>query len=164
MNRNQKSELVSYVKSSISGSPFIAVIHYRGMTDKQLFDFRVSLKSKSCNIKIAKNTLLKVAFKDTDVNAISTYLNGPTAIIYSQDPIAACKIIADTAKQVESLKILTGFFNKSLINESAIKDLAKLGSIDEVRASFIGLLQSQQSQFLHILSAPENGLATLKTQ
>ena len=48
--------------------------------------------------------------------------------------------------------------------ESTIRDLAKLGSMDEVRASFIGLLQNKQSQFLNILGAPEKGLATLKNQ
>ena len=48
--------------------------------------------------------------------------------------------------------------------ESTIKDLAKLGSMNEVRASFVGILKSQQSQFLNILGAPEKGLATLKNQ
>ncbi len=164
MNRNQKSDLVSYIQSNISGSQFIAIIQYRGMSDKQLFNLRVALKSKNCNIKIAKNTLIKVAFKGTNLEKLDNHLNGPTAIVYAQDPVALSKVIVDTSKQVESLKIITGFFNNNLMSESTIKDLAKLGSMDDVRASFVGILKSQQSQFLNILGAPEKGLATLKNQ
>ena len=164
MNKNQKSDLVSYIQNNISGSQFIAIIQYRGMSDRQLFDLRVSLKSKNCNIKIAKNTLVKVAFKGTDLEKLNNHLNGPTAIVYSQDPVALSKVIVDTSKQVESLKIITGFFKSNLMPESTIKDLAKLGSMNEVRASFVGILKSQQSQFLNILGAPEKGLATLKNQ
>lgn len=164
MNRNQKSDLVSYIQSNISGSQFIAIIQYRGMSDKQLFNLRVALKSKNCNIKIAKNTLIKVAFKGTNLEKLDNHLNGPTAIVYAQDPVALSKVIVDTSKQVESLKIITGFFNNNLMSESTIIDLAKLGSMNDVRASFVGILKSQQSQFLNILGAPEKGLATLKNQ
>ena len=164
MNRNQKSDLVSYIQRNISGSQFIAIIQYRGMSDKQLFNLRVALKSKNCNIKIAKNTLIKVAFKGTNLEKLDNHLNGPTAIVYAQDPVALSKVIVDTSKQVESLKIITGFFNNNLMSESTIIDLAKLGSMNDVRASFVGILKSQQSQFLNILGAPEKGLATLKNQ
>ena len=56
MNRNQKSDLVSYIQSNINHSGFITIIQYRGMSDKQLFDLRVALISKKCNIKIVKYT------------------------------------------------------------------------------------------------------------
>jgi large subunit ribosomal protein L10 len=164
MNRNQKSNLVSSLKSTLIGSAFVAVIHYRGMTDKQLYDLRVSLKSKGCNIKISKNTLVKVAIKGTELEALTEYLVGPVAVLYSQDPVALAKVISDTAKKVGVVKILTGFFNKTLMSEIAIKEMAKLGSLDEVRSSFIGLLKATQSKFVRVLNAPKDGLATLKTQ
>jgi len=164
MNRNQKSNLVSSLKSTLIGSAFVAVIHYRGMTDKQLYDLRVSLKSKGCNIKISKNTLVKVAIKGTELEALTEYLVGPVAVLYSQDPVALAKVISDTAKKVEVVKILTGFFNKTLMSEITIKEMAKLGSLDEVRSSFIGLLKATQSKFVRVLNAPKDGLATLKTQ
>ena len=164
MNRNQKSNLVSSLKSTLIGSAFVAVIHYRGMTDKQLYDLRVSLKSKGCNMKISKNTLVKVAIKGTELEALTEYLVGPVAVLYSQDPVALAKVISDTAKKVEVVKILTGFFNKTLMSEIAIKEMAKLGSLDEVRSSFIGLLKATQSKFVRVLNAPKDGLATLKTQ
>ncbi len=160
MNRNQKSELVSSLKDKLTSSVFVAVVHYRGMTDKQLYDMRVALKAKDCDMKIAKNTLVKVALTGTDLEVIIPHLNGPTAILYSQDLIALSKVISDFAKEVEVLKIKTGYLNKALITESAINDLAKLGSLEEVRASFIAKLQGVQSNFVRILNAPNEGLAT----
>ncbi len=162
MNRNQKSDLVSTLKDKLTNSAFVAIIHYRGMTDKQLYDMRTALKAKDCNIKIAKNTLIKVAIKGTDLETLSPHLTGPTAVLYSQDVVALSKILSDVSKKVDILKIKVGYFNKALISEDAIKEMAKLGSLNDVRASFIGLLKGAQSNFVRILSAPEKGLATLK--
>ena len=162
MNKNQKSALVSSLKDKLTNRAFVSVVHYRGMTDKQLYDMRIALKAKGGSMKIAKNTLIKVAIKGTDLEILTPHLTGPTAILYSQDIVALSKTISDTAKQAEVLKIKIGYFNKSLITESAINDMAKLGSLEEVRSSFIGVLKGAQSQFVRILSAPEKGLATLK--
>lgn len=162
MDKNQKSALVSSLKDKLTSSAFVSVVHYRGMDDKQLYDLRVALKSKGCNMKIAKNTLVKVAIKGTDLEILTPHLSGPTAILYSQDPVALAKAVSDMVKQVEVLKIKIGYFNKALVAESAIKEMAKLGSLGEVRSSFLGILKGAQSKFVRILNAPEQGLASLK--
>ncbi|MBM5782039.1 MAG: 50S ribosomal protein L10 [Pelagibacterales bacterium] len=160
MNRDQKAELISSLKESLTASPFVAIIHYRGMTDKQLYDMRVALKAKKCSMKIAKNTLVKVAIKGTGLESISSHLSGPTAVLYSQDVIALSKVISDFSKEVEVLKIKIGYLNNELISETKIRDLAKLGSLEEVRASFLGKLKGAQSNFVRILKAPESGMAS----
>lgn len=160
MNKNQKSELVASLKDKLSKSSFVVIVHYRGMTDKQLYDMRVALKAKNCGIKISKNTLAKLAIKGTELEAIESHLSGPTAILYSNDPVALSKAVSDVAKQAEVLKIKVGFLDKALVNESAIKSLASLGSFDEVRASFIGKLKAVQSNFARIINAPNEGLAS----
>jgi large subunit ribosomal protein L10 len=160
MNRNQKADLISALKDKLTNSTFVAVVHYRGMSDKQLYDMRVALKDKACNMKIAKNTLVKVAIKGTELEALSSHLSGPTAILYSQDMVALSKVISDFSKEVDLLKIKIGYLNKELISENTIRDLAKLGSLEEVRASFIGKLKGVQSNFVRILQAPEAGMAS----
>ena len=164
MDRSQKEHLVKSLKENLTASAFVAVVYYRGMTDKELYDMRVQLKSKECNMKIAKNTLVKIAVKDTDLEKITPHLSGPTAILYSQDPVALSKIIHDFSKQVKALEIVTAHFNNELVDETAIKNMAKLGSLDDVRASFIGVLKGAQSNFVRILNAPEQGLAELKKE
>lgn len=161
MDKSQKSELVTLLKDKLTNSDFIAVVHYRGMSDKQLYDMRVALKSKGCGMKIAKNTLVKVAIKDTDLEILTPHLTGPTAILYSKDPVALAKSLSDVAKQVQILKIKVGYLNKALIAENAINNLAQLGSLEEVRASFLGKLKGVQSNFVRVLNAPQSGMASL---
>jgi large subunit ribosomal protein L10 len=163
MNRDQKADLVTSLKNNLTTNAFIAIVHYRGMSDKQLYDMRVALKAKNCGMKIAKNTLVRVAVKGTELEVLTPHLKGPTAVLYSQDIVALSKAISDIAKKADILKIVTGYFNKELITEAKIKDLAKLGSLEEVRASFLGVLKGAQSNFVRLLTAPEKGLATLKT-
>ena len=98
MNKEQKTSLISSLKDRLSSSAFVALVHYRGMSDKQLYDLRVSLKSKSCGMKIAKNTLIKIAIKGTDLEVLSSHLVGPTAVLYSQDPVALAKVMCDISK------------------------------------------------------------------
>jgi large subunit ribosomal protein L10 len=163
MNKNQKSEIISLLKKSLSENSFISIVHYRGMNCKQIHDMRVALKKNQCDIKIVKNTLVKLALKNTDLEILTPYFNGPTAIAHSQDIISLSKVLSDISKKDNFLKIVIGYFNKSLISESKIEDIAKLGSLDELRSSFIGVLKYTQSNFTRILSAPSEGLATLKS-
>jgi len=164
MDRSQKEHLVTSLKEKLTASAFVAVVYYRGMTDKELYEMRVQLKNKDCSMRIAKNTLVRIAVKDTDLEKITPHLNGPTAILYSEDPVALSKIINDFSKQVKALEIVTAHFNNELVDEDAIKTMAKLGSLDDVRASFIGVLKGVQSNFVRILTAPEQGLAELKKE
>jgi len=82
MNRKQKTTLVSEIKDNLVASSFVAVVHYRGMNDKQLYQMRLALRNKECSMKIAKNTLLRVALKGTELENLSPYFKGPTAVLY----------------------------------------------------------------------------------
>lgn len=160
INKSQKSEMISSLKDNLTKATFVVVIHYRGMSGKQLYDMRVNLKSKDCGMKISKNTLANIALKGTEFEAVAPYLKGPTAVLYSQDPVALSKVVADFAKETEFLKIQVGFLDKAIIKESDIINLAKLGSLTEVRASFLGRLNGIQSNFVRVLNAPQEGLAS----
>ncbi len=161
MNRIEKADLVASMRESLTQSQFVVLLHYRGLTDKQLFDFRLSLKSKGVNLKIIKNTLAKVAIKDTDLDALSPYLSGPTAICYTNDVVSLAKIAIESAKENDALKIQVGYLNKAILSKDAIDSLSKLGSLEEVRSSFLGVLQGAQSQFVRVLNAPASAVITV---
>ncbi len=160
MNRDQKCDAVSSLKEGLLNNSFIVIVHYCGMSDKQIYDMRVALKAKNCSMKVIKNTLAKIAVKGTEFEALESYLVGPTAILYSTDPVALAKILSDTAKRVSSLKIQIGYLNQLLIKESVVSDLAKLGSLEDVRANFIGKINAVASNFLRIVKAPSEGNAS----
>ncbi len=161
ISKSQKSGMVSSLKDNLASASFVIVVHYRGMSGRQLYDMRVNLKAKSCGMKIAKNTLTAIAIKGTEFESIASYLKGPTAILYSQDPVALSKIVTDFAKETEFLKVRVGYLDKALVQEAEISSMAKLGSLTDVRASFLGKLNAIQSNFVRVLNAPQEGLASL---
>ncbi len=150
MNRIEKQKQVTDIKDYLSNNTFIALAYYRGMNDSKLYNFRVLLKKNGCNIKVLKNTLINVAIKDTKYSELSPYLKGPVAFMYSNDPVALSKVINDTSKEVEQLKPLVGFFNDKIVTAEEIVKLAKLGSINDVRASFVYTLRATHSSILSI--------------
>jgi large subunit ribosomal protein L10 len=85
MNKSQKSDTILLLKKSLTENSSILIVHYRGMNCKQIHDMRVILKKNHCDIKIVKNTLAKIAVKNTNLEALVPYFNGPTAIAHSQD-------------------------------------------------------------------------------
>ncbi len=138
--RTQKAESVAAIKNILADSTMFLVVHYRGMTDNEIYQMRTILKSNGCNIKVAKNTLVKIAMKDSGANDMINYMSGPTAIVYSKDPVAVSKVISDISKTVESLKVVAGYFGGKVLNQTSIADLAKLGSISQVRSQFLTTL------------------------
>lgn len=161
VSKDKKVEVVSSLKDSLGKSNFVVVVHYRGMDGKQLYDMRLELKSKGCEMKVAKNTLASIAIKGTEFEPLNEYLTGPTAILCSEDPVALAKVVTDITKEIECLKIQAGFLDNAVIKDDKIKDLAKLGSLEEVRASFLGKLGGVQSNFVRVLQAPQSGLVAL---
>jgi large subunit ribosomal protein L10 len=161
MNRTQKADLVASMKESLTKSNFVLLLHYRGLSDKALYDLRLNLKSKGVSLKIMKNTLAKVAIKGSDLEVLTSHLVGPTAICYANDPVTLAKIATAAAKENEALKIQVGYLNKSILSKDAIDSLSKLGSLEEVRSSFLSVLQGSQSKFVRVLNAPASGMAAV---
>lgn len=160
-NKQKKSKVASFLREELLNSEFIAIVHYRGMNDKQLFDLRVALKSKNCSMKIAKNTLVKLAVADTELAPLASHLKGPNALLFSKDSIALAKILVKVANENKKLHINVGCLSKSIIDKKVIESLAKLGTIEEVRSSFVGMLLSVPTNFVRTISASQQNLVSL---
>ena len=84
---------------------------------------------------------------------------GPTAIAWSSDPVAAAKVIANFVKENEKLVMLGGAFGTQMLNEAGIKQLAMLPSLDELRAKIIALINTPATNVAGVLQAPAGQLA-----
>ena len=139
MDRAEKRELVSTLNEAWKDTGVIVVAHYAGMTVAQMTEFRKRIKEAGGSVKVAKNRLAKLALKDTDAAGIADLLKGQTCVAYSEDPIAAARISVKYAKENDKLVILGGAMGKTVLDANAVKALADLPSLDELRAKLIGL-------------------------
>src|SRR6056297_1661880 len=107
------------------------------MTVAHMSEFRRRSKEAGASVKVAKNRLAKIALKDSDAAGISDLFKGPTCISYSEDPIAAAKVAVGYAKENDKLVILGGVMGSTILDPNAVKALAELPSLDELRAKLI---------------------------
>ena len=159
MDRAEKRELVSTLNEAWKDTGVIVVAHYAGMTVAQMTEFRKRVKEAGGSVKVAKNRLAKLALKDTDSEGIADLLKGQTCLAYSEDPIIAAKISVKYAKENEKLVILGGAMGKTKLDANAVKALADLPSLDELRAKIIGLMQAPATKIARILKEPGAKLA-----
>lgn len=159
MDRAKKRELVSTLNEAWKDTGVIVVAHYAGMTVAQMTEFRKRVKEAGGSVKVAKNRLAKLALKDTDSVGITDLLKGQTCVAYSDDPVAAARVSVKYAKENDKLIILGGSMGNKVLSSDAVKALADLPSLDELRAKIVGLVQAPATKIARILKEPGGQLA-----
>jgi large subunit ribosomal protein L10 len=154
VDRAAKKELVATLNGIFRETNVVVVAHYSGLNVAQMQTLRKQMKHAGASVKVAKNRLAKLALEGTDAAAIVPLLKGPTVIAYSGDPIAAPKVAADFAKANEKFVILGGAMGKTALDPNAVKALAALPSLDELRAKIIGLIMAPATKIAQLVNAP----------
>lgn len=123
----EKQKIVSEIKDNFSNAKSLVLFNYRGLTDKEIKDLRIKLKENDSYYKVYKNTLLRIAFKDLDLD-FGDNLTGPTAIAFSTDDVAAVKVLADASKKNKELVLKAGLVEGNIADEAKLQEFAKIPS------------------------------------
>jgi len=159
LDRAAKSELVTALGRVFKATKVVVVAHYSGLTVAQMQTLRKQMRQAGASVKVAKNRLAKIALEGSDVASIAPLLKGPALIAFSGDPVAAPKVAVDFAKTHERFVILGGAMGKTTLDPKAVKALAALPSLDELRAKLVGLIQAPATKIAQVVNAPAAKLA-----
>jgi|SRR5665213_1381997 large subunit ribosomal protein L10 len=159
MDRTQKAEAVQGLNGLFAEAGSVIVAHYSGMTVAELGELRAQMRKGGASFKVAKNRLAKRALEGTPAAGIADLFTGPTGIAYSDDPVAASRVLVAYAKGNDKLVILGGMAVGTLLDANGIKALAELPSLDQLRGKIIGLVQAPATKIAGILQAPAGQLA-----
>jgi large subunit ribosomal protein L10 len=159
MDKTQKAEAVKGLHGLFTEAGAVVVAHYSGMTVAQMGELRSRLRKAGASFKVAKNRLAMRALEGTQAAGISDLFKGPTGIAYSEDPIAAPKVLVAYAKENDKLKILGGVAVGAVLNPQGLKALAELPSLDQLRGKILGLLQAPATRIAGVLQAPAGSIA-----
>ena len=154
MARRENEKWIASLKQVLDESTLIVVTHYHGLTVAQMTDLRSQMRASGARFKVTKNRLTRLALDGTKVQDLSTLFNGPTAIAYSSDPVAAAKVAVKFAKENQNLVVLGGSFNGQILDVDAVATLAKLPSLDELRGKVLALINTPATRIAGILQAP----------
>lgn len=159
MDRAQKQELVTQLHDVFDSAGVVVVTHYSGLDVADMTKLRRELRENGASFKVTKNRLTKLALDGTNKTPLSDLFTGPTAIGYSDDPVAAPKAIARFAKDNENLIILGGMMGDLVLDVDGVKELASLPSLDELRGKLVCLLNTPATRIAGVLQAPAGQLA-----
>ena len=159
MDRVQKAEAVKSLNGLFANAGAVIVAHYAGMTVSQMGDLRVRLRKAGASFKVAKNRLAVRALEGTPAAGIAELFKGPTGIAFSDDPVAAPKVLVAYARENAKFKIIGGFAVGSVLNPDVVTSFAELPSLDQLRGRLIGLLQAPATKIACVLQAPAGNVA-----
>ena len=161
MNRSEKKEFVQKLKDEIDSSSSVIVAHYSGLTVEESEQLRSEMRSNGAKFKVTKNRLTKLALEQTQFKDIADLFTGPTAIAFSDDPVAPAKVAVSFEKKLEKFKIIGGGYDGEKIDLEKINFLATLPSIDELRGKIIGLISAPAQKIALIVKEPASQMARL---
>ena len=159
MERAEKKELVASLHEVFTKTSVVVVAHNKGLTVNQVNDLRGRMAKAGATIRVAKNRLAMLALDGTDAKGITGLFKGPTMIAYADDPVAAPKVASEFAKAHEKFVVLGGALGKTVLDANAVKALAELPSLDQLRAKIVGIIQTPGTRIAGVLAAPGGQIA-----
>jgi len=159
VDRTEKREFVASLGLVFAETSMIVVTQNKGLTVAEVSDLRRKMRASGSTYKVAKNRLAVLALDGTRFDGIKPMLKGPTALAWSQDPVAVAKAAVDYAKTNEKFVVIGGALGTQMLNADGIKALADLPSLDALRARLVGMIQTPGTRIAGVLAAPAGQLA-----
>lgn len=159
MDRSQKADSVAQLSDIFAQSGVVVITRNLGLSVAQSTELRSKMREAGASYKVAKNRLAKLALKDTDYAGLDEYLTGPTALGYSEDPVAAAKAVVEFAKTTDKIEIVGGSMGATKLDEAGVKALASMPSLDELRGKIVGLVNAPATKVVQLVNAPASKLA-----
>jgi large subunit ribosomal protein L10 len=157
--RAEKLEIVESLRGVFAGAGVVVVTHFQGLNVADVTELRRGMRDAGATFRVTKNRLAKIALAETSFDPLADLFTGPTAIAYSEDPVAAPKAVVDFAKKNDKLVVMGGGLDGNLLTAAEVKALASLPSLDELRAKIIGMINTPAQRIASILQAPGGQIA-----
>ena len=161
MDRAQKENLVDELGQIFESSGVVVVAHYAGLTVAEMQDLRARARDVDASVRVAKNKLAKIALEGKPCASIAEYLDGMTVLAYSEDPVAAAKVIDAYAKKNEKLVILGGAMGDTALDVDGVKAVAQMPSREELIASIVGCIAAPAANIAGAIGAPASNIASI---
>ncbi len=147
----QKKKTVDEIVDKLKNSESVIIFQYQGMSVADLSDLRRKLKEVQAEVKVYKNTLLKRAADELNIN-LDDFLAGPNAILFGKTLLEPIKIISEFAKSNDKLDIRVGVISGDVADISVIKEYASIPS----REGLLTMLAGGMMQYVKDLAISLN--------
>lgn len=148
-----KKPVVDEIAAGIKDAQSVVLVDYRGLTVEQDTQLRRNLREAGVTYKVYKNTMMNFAFKGTDCEGLSQYLEGPSAMAYSNtDATAPARVLAQFAKTADKLEIKAGVVEGVVYDAKGIDSIPSIPSREVLLSRLLGSMQSPVTNFARVLN------------
>ena len=163
MERSQKEQVLGEIKESFANVQSVVLVEYAGLTVPAVTTMRDEFRAAGCHYRVLKNSLVKIAIKGSKMEPMTTLLNGPTAVIWTNnEPQAPAKIALKWAKDQPKMVIKGGYFDGQLLDVKGIDALSKMPGKPEIQASLLMTFLAAPTDFVRtIIAGPQNFMYVL---
>ena len=153
LNRSEKEAVIQEVTELAAQAQTLVMAEYRGVTVADMTKLRSTARSQGVALSVLKNTLARRAVVGSSFEVASEQMSGPLIYGFSEDAVAAAKVVADFAKTNDKLVIRAGVFAGKALDANGVKQLASIPSKEVLLAQLCGLLMSPISRTAVVLGA-----------
>jgi large subunit ribosomal protein L10 len=153
LNRSEKEAVISEVTGLAAKAQTLVIAEYRGITVADMTKLRTTARSNGVSLSVLKNTLARRAVAGSSFEVVSDQMTGPLIYSFSEDAVAAAKVVADFAKTNAKLVIRGGAFAGKALDVEGVKQLASIPSKEVLLAQLLGLMQSPISRIARVMAA-----------
>ncbi|MEJ8815907.1 50S ribosomal protein L10 [Variovorax ureilyticus] len=153
LNRSEKEAVINEVTSLAAKAQTLVMAEYRGITVADMTKLRTEARSKGVSLSVLKNTLARRAVAGSAFEVVGDQMTGPLIYGFSEDAVAAAKVVADFAKTNDKLVIRGGAFGGKALDVDGVKQLANIPSKEVLLSQLLGLMQSPISRTARVLAA-----------
>tara|TARA_B000000565_G_C23782719_1_gene376771 strand:- start:69819 stop:70328 length:510 start_codon:yes stop_codon:yes gene_type:complete len=159
VDRTDKSNFIEALRSNLDSASLLVVTKPNGLTVAEVSDLRNKMRAENVSYKVVKNSLAKIALKDSPFEGISDDISGPIAFAFSADPVAAARVAIEYAKKNEKFEVVSGCMPNKAMSKDQVKALSQLPSLDELRAKIMAVITTPAQQVASVIGAPARQLA-----
>jgi len=153
LNRSEKLAVIEEVTGLAAKAQTLVIAEYRGITVEAMTKLRVDARSKGVSLSVLKNTLARRAVTGSQFEVVSEQMTGPLIYGFSEDAVAAAKVVADFAKTNDKLVIRAGAYGGKALDVNGVKQLANIPTKEVLLSQICGLLMSPMSRAARVLAA-----------
>jgi large subunit ribosomal protein L10 len=153
LNRSEKEAVISDVTGLAAKAQTLVIAEYRGITVADMTKLRNNARSNGVSLSVLKNTLARRAVAGSAFEVVSNQMTGPLIYGFSEDAVAAAKVVAEFAKTNDKLVIRAGAYGGKALDVNGVKQLASIPTKEVLLAQLLGLMQSPISRTARVLSA-----------
>ncbi|CCU78794.1 LSU ribosomal protein L10p (P0) [Halanaerobium saccharolyticum subsp. saccharolyticum DSM 6643] len=165
MARPEKEAVVKELTDKFTSAKSLVITDYLGLNVAEMTELRSKLREAGVEFKVVKNTLATIAANDVEMDEMTKYFSGPTAIAFGEeDAVSPAKILVEYAKDHEVLEVKAGLLNGEIIAKEKVEALAEIPSREELLAKAFASMKAPLTGLVNVLQGNIRGLVQVLNQ